>query len=93
MLPTIGNGVLAGSEACGAGAAAGLTLLRAGVRCFGLFATPELGWLLAADGLLTGIADGGYEVAAALGAVCVPLAGMAGYSYVRGKAVEKGPIP
>ena len=35
----------------------------------------------------------GYEVAAALGAVCVPLAGMAGYSYVRGKAVEKGPIP
>lgn len=31
----------------------------------------------------------GYEVAMALGAVCVPLAGMSGYSYVRGKAVEK----
>ena len=31
----------------------------------------------------------GYEVAAALGAVCVPLAGMSGYSYVRGKVAEK----
>ena len=30
----------------------------------------------------------GYDVAAALGSVCVPLAGMSGYSYVRGKAVE-----
>ena len=35
----------------------------------------------------------GYEVAAALASVCAPLAGMAGYSYVRGKAVEKGQIP
>lgn len=32
----------------------------------------------------------GYEVAAALGAVCVPLAGLGGYSYVQGKAIEKG---
>ena len=63
--------MLAGSEACGAGAAAGLTLLRAGVRCFGLFATPELGWLVAADGLLTGIADGGLMAAAAMEAVAV----------------------
>ena len=31
----------------------------------------------------------GYEIAAALAAVCVPLSGMAGYSYVQGKAVEK----
>ena len=31
----------------------------------------------------------GYEVAAALGAVCVPLSGMAGYGYVRGKAAER----
>ena len=31
----------------------------------------------------------GYEVAAALGAVCVPLAGMSGYGYVRGKAAER----
>ena len=31
----------------------------------------------------------GYEVAAALGAVCAPLAGMSGYSYVRGKAAER----
>ena len=31
----------------------------------------------------------GYEVAAALGAVCVPLAGLGGYSYVQGKAIEK----
>ena len=30
----------------------------------------------------------GREVAAALGAVCVPLAGMAGYNYVQGKNVE-----
>ena len=30
----------------------------------------------------------GYEVAAALGAVCVPLAGLSGYSYVQGKKVE-----
>lgn len=32
----------------------------------------------------------GHEVAAALGAVCVPLAGLGGYSYVQGKAIEKG---
>ena len=31
----------------------------------------------------------GREVAAALGAVCVPLAGMSGYGYVRGKAAER----
>lgn len=31
----------------------------------------------------------GFEVAAELGAVCVPLAGMAGYSYVRGKVAER----
>ena len=31
----------------------------------------------------------GYGVAAALGAVCAPLAGMSGYSYVRGKAAER----
>ena len=31
----------------------------------------------------------GHEVAAALGAVCVPLAGMSGYSYVRGKVAER----
>ena len=30
----------------------------------------------------------GYEVAAALGAVCVPLAGMSGVAYVGGKRVE-----
>ena len=28
-------------------------------------------------------------LAAALGAVCAPLAGMSGYSYVRGKAAER----
>ena len=31
----------------------------------------------------------GVEVVGALGAVCVPLAGMSGYSYVQGKAAEK----
>jgi hypothetical protein len=30
----------------------------------------------------------GYEVAASLGAVAVPLAGLGGYSYVNGKAAE-----
>lgn len=30
----------------------------------------------------------GYEVAAALGAVSVPLAGLGGYSYVGGKSAE-----
>lgn len=39
--------------------------------------------ILAAAALL------GHEVALALGAVCVPLAGMSGYGYVKGKAVEK----
>lgn len=32
----------------------------------------------------------GYETYLELGAVCVPLAGMAGYNYVRGKIAEKG---
>ena len=32
----------------------------------------------------------GHEVSAAMGAVCVPLAGMSGYSYVRGKVAEQG---
>ena len=31
----------------------------------------------------------GHEVSLSLGAVCVPLAGMSGYSYVRGKAAER----
>lgn len=33
----------------------------------------------------------GYDVAAALWAVTVPLAGLGGYSYVNGKIAEKGP--
>lgn len=32
----------------------------------------------------------GYDVAAALWAVTVPLAGLGGYSYVNGKIAEKG---
>lgn len=35
----------------------------------------------------------GYDVAAALWAVTVPLAGLGGYSYVQGKVVEKGTQP
>ena len=31
----------------------------------------------------------GQEVVGAIGAVCVPLAGMSGYSYVQGKVAEK----
>lgn len=31
----------------------------------------------------------GYETYFELGAVCVPLSGMAGYNYVRGKIAEK----
>lgn len=39
--------------------------------------------------ILSAAALFGYEVAAALAAVCAPLAGMAGYSYVRGKVAER----
>ena len=35
----------------------------------------------------------GYDVAAALWAVTVPLAGLGGYSYVNGKIAEKGVAP
>lgn len=35
----------------------------------------------------------GYDVAAALWAVTVPLAGLGGYSYVNGKIAEKGSPP
>ena len=35
----------------------------------------------------------GYDVAAALWAVTLPLAGLGGYSYVNGKIAEKGPQP
>jgi hypothetical protein len=31
----------------------------------------------------------GHDVSLALGAVCVPLAGLGGYSYVHGKIAEK----
>lgn len=34
----------------------------------------------------------GYDVAAALGAVAVPLAGLGGYSYVNGKIAEKAQL-
>ena len=33
----------------------------------------------------------GYEVALALGAVCVPLAGLGGFTYTQGKATERIP--
>lgn len=43
--------------------------------------------------ILAAAAFFGYEVSAALGAVCVPLAGLGGYSYVHGKVAEKGVQP
>ena len=41
--------------------------------------------ILAAAGFI------GHDVSLALGAVCVPLAGLGGYSYVRGKVAERQP--
>lgn len=46
-------------------------------------------WALAITTLILGAATLiGYEVAASLGAVALPLAGLGGYSYVGGKTAE-----
>ena len=49
---------------------------------------------LAACTLILSIAEAfGAEVSVALGVVTVPLAGLAGYNYVRGKLAEKEVAP